>query len=49
VDECKPLSTGFNCGGDNRDTLYIRGRGLISLTSQLNLSRFGHTSPCPPV
>ena len=27
----------------------IAGRGLYSLTVQLNLSRFGHTSPCPPV
>jgi hypothetical protein len=25
------------------------GRGLHSFTSQLNLSRFGHTYPCPPV
>jgi hypothetical protein len=25
------------------------GRGSHSSTSQLNLSRFGHTSPCPPV
>jgi hypothetical protein len=25
------------------------GRGLHSSTSQLNLSGFGHTSPCPPV
>jgi len=25
------------------------GRGLHSFTSQLNLSRFGHTSRCPPV
>jgi N-acetylgalactosamine kinase len=25
------------------------GRGLHSSTSQLNLSRFGHTSPCAPV
>jgi len=25
------------------------GRGLQSSTYQLNLSRFGHTSPCPPV
>ena len=24
-------------------------RGLHSSTFQLNLSRFGHTSPCPPV
>ena len=27
----------------------LRGRGLHSFTSQLNLSRCGHTSPCPPV
>jgi len=27
----------------------VRGRGLHSFTSQLNLSRFGHTSRCPPV
>ena len=27
----------------------LNGRGLHSFTSQLNLSRFGHTSPCPPV
>ena len=25
------------------------GRGLHSFASQLNLSRFGHTSLCPPV
>ena len=25
------------------------GRGSHSFTSQLNLSRFGHTTPCPPV
>jgi hypothetical protein len=25
------------------------GRGLHSSTFQLNLSHFGHTSPCPPV
>ena len=24
------------------------GRGLLSSTFQLNLCRFGHTSPCPP-
>jgi hypothetical protein len=24
-------------------------QGLTSSTFQLNLSRFGHTSPCPPV
>jgi hypothetical protein len=27
----------------------IRGRGLHSSTRQLQLSRFGRTSPCPPV
>ena len=27
----------------------VRGRGLHSFTSQLNLSCFGHTSLCPPV
>ena len=27
----------------------IPGRGLHSSTVQLNLSRFGHTSSCPPV
>jgi hypothetical protein len=25
------------------------GRGLQSSSFQLNLSRFGHTFPCPPV
>ena len=30
-------------------SLRLLGRGLHSFTSQLNLSRFGHTSPCPPV
>jgi hypothetical protein len=29
--------------------LTVVGRGLHSSTSQLNLSRFGHTSSCPPV
>jgi hypothetical protein len=27
----------------------VVGRGLHSTTFQLNISRFGHTSPCPPV
>jgi len=27
----------------------VLGRGLHSSTSQLNLSRCGHASPCPPV
>ena len=29
--------------------LLLAGRGLHSSTSQLILSRFRHTSPCPPV
>jgi hypothetical protein len=33
-----------------RYTLEVNvGRGIHSLTSQLNLRRFGHTTPCPPV
>jgi hypothetical protein len=32
-----------------RFLFHVGGRGLNSFTSQLNLSRFGHTSPCPPV
>jgi hypothetical protein len=30
-------------------TCTMSGRGLHSSTFQLTLSRFGHTSPCPPV
>ena len=33
-------------GGGGRG---LEGRGLHRSTFQLNLSRFGHTSPCPPV
>ena len=29
--------------------IQVSGRGLHSSTFQLNLSRFCHTSPCPPV
>jgi hypothetical protein len=36
-------------GGADDDNDDIGGRGLQSSTSQLNLSRFGHTSSCPPV
>ena len=34
---------------DSNVNYNVDGRGLHSSTSQLNLSRFGHTSPCPPV
>ena len=27
----------------------VSGRGSLSSPLQLNLSRFGHTAPCPPV
>jgi len=29
--------------------VHVASRGLHSFAPQLNLSRFGHTSPCPPV
>ena len=56
----KPLSKiGFNCNFrryKEDQTAYPAavldrepGRGLHSFTSQLNLSRFGHTCPCSPV
>ena len=44
MDECKPLEVGSACF-----VLVAGGRGFHSFTSQLNLSRFGHTSPCTPV
>jgi len=34
---------------DDGVTLRAAGRGLHSSTFQLNLSRFGHNSPCTPV
>jgi len=57
VNECKPLAAG---GGDGAGGLFGSvagalqlkqppGRGLHSFISQLNLSRFSYTSPCPPV
>jgi len=55
VDECKPLVTGGGRGNPDISNLgrkwnvCVVGRGLHSSTSQLNLNRFGHTSPCPPV
>jgi DNA replication protein DnaC len=36
-------------GARGYDDPAVRGRGLHSSTVPLNLSRFGHTSPCPPV
>jgi len=48
-----PLRRGAACGarggGRVRPPGLPVGRGLYSFTTQLNLSRFGHTSPCPPV
>jgi len=41
------LSYGDNA--DNDRLLRLYGRGLRSSTFQPDLSRFGHTSPCPPV
>jgi len=35
--------------GDWDDFDWVDGRGLHSSTFQLNLSRFAHTSLCPPV
>ena len=51
-----PTSTGNNheqgsdsVGAATPGRLLVTGRGLHSFTLQLNLSRFGHTSPYPPV
>ena len=56
MDECTPLGDGkldfaeFTHYYNSHERLReVCGRGLDSSTSQLNLSRFGHTSPCPPV
>ena len=58
MDECKPLDLGFvqptpiqqECLQPAvKGRCDIIGRGLHSSTFQLNLSRFGHTYPCPPV
>jgi len=60
VDECKPLITG-GMGDAKKGKKTSRttktvvhlppmpGGGLHSSTFQLNPSRVGHTSPCPPV
>ena len=55
VSECKPLQLG--AGGVLLAVRHVlghcagrrEGRGLHSSTFQLNLSRFGHTSPCAPI
>ena len=39
VDECRPLVGGGDGGADGCGA---KGRGLLSSTSQLNLSRFCH-------
>jgi len=52
VEECKPLVRGgVHEGGEVLSAVRggHAGRGLHSSTFQPNLSRFGHTSPCPPV
>jgi hypothetical protein len=61
MEECKPLLVGRIIGkavfdGHLVDAHFTRpfykhmlGRVLHSSTFQLNLSRSGHTSPCPPV
>ena len=61
MDECEPLIGGssYKYAPAPPEVLARRerwselagkhGRDLHSSTSQLNLSRFGHTSPCPPV
>jgi len=43
------LSTSASKFNLRRYTEGFHGRGLHSSTFQRNLSRFGHTSPCPPV
>ena len=51
------MGSGFEASGANKpdravgdfEKCAVCGGGLHSSTSQLNLSRFGHTSPCPPV
>ena len=48
----EPLSNfafNFNLRRYNLVTADDFGRGLHSSPFQLNLSRFGHTTPCPPV
>ena len=42
----EPLKIGERPVTDREKML---GRGLHSFASLLNLSQFGHTSPCPPV
>ena len=49
VDESKPLDGGsllVLCDEGGEEAM---GRALHLSTFRLNLCRFGHTSPCPPV
>jgi hypothetical protein len=52
VDECKPLLVGLLERVEIElvsDRNNLDGMGLHSFTFQVNLSRFGHTFPCPRV
>jgi len=56
VDECEPLLSGRTPADLCRDTPALallwhhsEAGAKISSTFQLNLSRFGHTSPCSSV
>jgi aspartate oxidase len=44
----KLIQFGVDFTKDESGNLHL-GRGLHSFTSQLILSRFGHTSTCPPL
>jgi len=44
-----PMSRAKVFRSRNRSAGMMAGRGLHSCTLQFNLSRFCHTSPCPPV
>jgi hypothetical protein len=47
--EVEGYATELQHGGQFMPMAVMPGRALHSSTFQLNLSRFGHTSPCPPV
>ena len=44
-----PLHHGGAADGGGYDVSGAGGRGFLSSTFQLNLSRFGYTTACPPV